>query len=140
MKYLLAASMLCFCVICHAQSTDEQAIRAVMNQQVTAWNNGDIESFMQTYLKSDSIMFIGHNGITYGWDSTLAHYKRGYPDRATMGKLTFELKELKPLCGNYYFVVGKFMLEREKGNASGHFDLLFKKVAGKWYIVSDHTS
>ena len=111
-----------------------------MEQQVTAWNNGDIEGFMQTYLRSNSIMFIGSKGITYGWDSTLAHYKRGYPDRATMGKLTFELKELKPLSPEYYFVVGKFMLEREKGNASGHFDLLFRKVNGKWYIISDHTS
>ena len=140
MKYLLILLMLCFCVICKAQSADEQAVRAVMYQQVTAWNNGDIESFMQTYLKSDSIMFIGSKGITYGWDSTLAHYKRGYPDKAAMGKLTFELKELKPLSPEYYFVVGKFILERDKGNLSGHFDLLFRKVNGKWYIINDHTS
>ena len=111
-----------------------------MNQQVTAWNDGDIESFMQTYLKNDSIMFIGSKGITYGWDSTLAHYKRGYPDKAAMGKLSFELKELKPLSPEYYFVVGKFILERTSSNVSGHFDLLFKKVNGKWYIISDHTS
>lgn len=140
MKYLLTVLLILFCAICHAQSSDEQAIRAVMNEQITAWNSGDIESFMQTYLKSDSIMFIGSKGITYGWDSTLAHYKKGYPDKAAMGRLTFELKELKPLSPEYYFVVGKFTLEREMGNASGHFDLLFKKVNGKWYIISDHTS
>ncbi len=141
MKYiLLTATLLITCAFCNAQSTDEQAIRAVLNQQATEWNKGNIESFMQSYLKSDSIMFIGHNGITYGWDSTLAHYKRSYPDNAAMGKLSFELKEFKPLSPEYYFVVGKFMLERTIGDASGHFDLLFKKVNGKWYIISDHTS
>ena len=140
MKYLFTVSLIGSCVFCKAQSADEQAIRAAMDQQATDWNSGNLEAFMQSYLKSDSIMFIGHNGITYGWDSTLAHYKKGYPDKAAMGKLHFELKEIKPLSGEYYFVVGKFILERSIGNASGHFDLLFKKVNGKWYIVSDHTS
>ena len=102
-------------VLCHAQSADEQAIRAAMDQQAKDWNSGNIEAFMETYLKSDSIMFIGHNGITYGWDSTLAHYKRGYPNKAAMGTLSFELKEFKQLSPEYYFVVGKFILEREIG-------------------------
>ena len=44
-------------------------------------------------------MFIGSKGITYGWDSTLARYKRNYPDKATMGKLTFELKDNKAAFG-----------------------------------------
>jgi len=140
MKCLFTVFLICFCVICKAQSADEQAIRTVMDKQAADWSNGDIDAFMQSYLKSDSIMFIGHNGITYGWDSTLTHYKRGYPDKAAMGKLTFELKELKPLSPEYYFVVGKFILERRSGNVSGHFDLLFRKVNGKWYIISDHTS
>lgn len=138
--YLLITVLLSTVTLCKAQSADEQAIRAVMDKQVFAWNNGDIESFMETYLKSDSIMFIGSKGITYGWDSTLAHYQKSYPDKAAMGKLSFELKELKPLSSEYYFVVGKFNLERASGNLSGHFDLLFRKVNGMWYIVSDHTS
>jgi ketosteroid isomerase-like protein len=140
MKLSIAALLICSVLFCKAQTTNETAIRTVMNQQTTAWNNGDIDAFMQTYLKSDSLMFIGSKGITYGWDSTLAHYKKGYPDKAAMGKLSFELKELQPLSPEYYFVVGKFILERSSGNLSGHFDLLFKKVNGRWYIICDHTS
>ena len=34
----------------------------------------------------------------------------------------------------------KFYLKREIGDASGFFTLVFKKVKGKWYIISDHTS
>ncbi len=33
---------------------DSSAIRDAMNKQIEAWNNGDIDTFMQTYWKSDS--------------------------------------------------------------------------------------
>ncbi len=138
--YLFTVVLITTFIYCHAQSADEQAIRAVMDKQVMEWNNGDIPAFMETYAKTDSLMFIGSKGITYGWDSTLARYKRNYPDKATMGKLSFELKVMKQLSDRYYYVVGKFILEREKGNVSGHFDLLFEKINGKWLIIADHTS
>ena len=138
--YLFTAFLVTIFTYCNAQSTDEQAIRAVMYKQVREWNNGNIPAFMETYAKTDSLMFIGSKGITYGWDSTLARYKRNYPDKATMGKLSFELKELKQLSERYYYIVGKFILDREKGNVSGHFDLLFEKINGKWFIIADHTS
>ena len=140
MKHILLLIFVFISFCAAAQNTDEQAIKAVMNKQAADWSNGDVNGFMQTYLKSDSLMFIGSKGITYGWDSTLAHYKKNYPDKTAMGKLSFELKEMKPLSDQYYFVVGKFLLERESGNLSGYFDLLFKKIGGKWYIISDHTS
>ncbi len=140
MKLLLFAICSICIVNCFAQNNEEQAIRNVMQQQTDAWNKGDIDGFMQTYLKNDSLLFIGAKGVTYGWDSTLVHYKKGYPDKAAMGSLHFELKELKPLSDTYYFVVGKFILDRKSGSQSGFFDLLFKKVDGKWYIISDHTS
>src|SRR3954470_16234505 len=131
MKYkLLTILFIATLTYCKAQSADEQAVRAAMDKQVREWNNGNIPVFMETYAKTDSLMFIGSKGITYGWDSTLARYKRNYPDKAAMGKLSFELKEMKQLSERYYYVVGKFILEREKGNVSGHFDLLFEKIRG----------
>lgn len=138
--YLFTTLLFITCTYCKAQTTDEQAVKAVMDTQVKEWNSGNIPAFMETYAKTDSLMFIGSKGITYGWDSTLARYQRNYPDKATMGTLTFELKELKRLSDKYYYVVGKFILEREKGNLSGHFDLLFEKINGKWKIIADHTS
>src|SRR3954466_15380564 len=101
--YLFTAVFVTTFIYCHAQSADEQAVRAAMDKQVREWNNGNIPVFMETYAKTDSLMFIGSKGITYGWDSTLARYKRTYPDKATMGTLTFELKELKQLSERYYY-------------------------------------
>jgi ketosteroid isomerase-like protein len=123
-----------------AQSKDEQTIRTLIEEQRQAWNKGDKEKFMQTYWKSDSLMFIGKSGVTYGWQKTLDNYKKGYPDTAAMGKLDFDLLEVKRLSVMYFFVVGKWHLTRSIGDVGGHFTLLFKKVKNKWVIVADHSS
>ena len=126
--------------LAYSQSKDEKQIRQVLATQTESWNRGDIEGFMQTYWKSDSLMFIGAKGIKWGWQTTLDNYKKGYPDTITMGKLSFDLLVVKRLSAEYYFIVGKWELKRTIGDVGGHFDLLFRKVKGKWVIISDHTS
>jgi hypothetical protein len=121
-------------------SKDEVEVRKVLDEQVAAWNRGDIDGFMQGYWKSDSLMFIGSKGVTHGWKQTLENYKKGYPDTVRMGKLNFDLITVKKLSSEYFLVVGKFTLKRSIGDASGHFDLVFRKIKGHWVIVSDHTS
>ncbi len=140
-KYISGIVLLCFMtVLAVAQPKDEQAVRAVLQLQTTAWNQGNIDAFMQSYWKSDSLLFVGKNGPTYGWQNTLEGYKKRYPDTTAMGKLQFTLLQVKPLGTEYYFVLGKFHLQRTIGDLSGIFTLLFKKVNGKWVIISDHTS
>ena len=123
-----------------AQSKDESAIRKAMDEQLSAWNSGNINRFMGTYWQDDSLMFIGKSGVTYGWQKTLENYKKGYPDTAAMGKLDFTILQAKPLSGIYFFVVGKWHLTRSIGNLGGHFTLLFRKIKNKWMIIADHSS
>ncbi len=129
-----------FSVLAKAQVKDEEAIRALLAAQTSAWNKGDLNSFMQTYWQSDSLMFIGKNGIQWGWQNTLNNYKKSYPDTTAMGKLSFDIISVKPLSPQYFYVVGKWMLQRSIGNLSGHFDLLLRKIKGRWVIISDHSS
>lgn len=119
---------------------DEQTIRSLLEEQRLAWNTGDKELFMRTYWQSDSLMFIGKSGVTYGWQNTLENYKKGYPDTAAMGKLKFDILEVKRLSVVYFFVVGKWHLTRSIGDVGGHFTLLFTKVKNKWVIIADHSS
>jgi ketosteroid isomerase-like protein len=142
MKKLLYLLLLSFTIssAALAQSKDESAIRNSMAEQLNAWNTGNLDRFMLTYWQSDSLKFIGKSGITYGWQKTLENYKKGYPDTAAMGKLDFNILEVKRLSVLYYFVVGKWHLTRSIGDVSGHFTLLFKKIKNKWVIVVDHSS
>lgn len=139
---LILITGLCFPVSSkmHAQTNDVTAIKEVMNEQVKAWNNGDIDAFMHTYWKSDSLLFLGSKGPSYGWQTTLNNYKKSYPDTVAMGKLDFNILDVKLLSSDYGFVLGKWHLTRTIGDIGGHFTLLFRKINGQWYIVADHTS
>ena len=137
--YLLVVLFM-FTTAATAQSKDELVIRKSLNEQLAAWNNGDIDRFMLTYWQSDSLMFIGKSGVTYGWQNTMENYKKNYPDTTVMGKLDFNILDVKRLSVLYFSVVGKWHLARTIGDVSGHFTLLFKKVKNKWVIISDHSS
>lgn len=116
-------------------------IMEVLNRQQENWNKGDIETFMQDYWKSDELKFIGKNGVVKGWNATLERYLKSYPDRATMGQLKFDIKEIDFHSKKSAWVLGQWQLTRpEKGDLGGFFTLIFKKIDGKWVIVSDHTS
>ena len=141
MKKIFIISIIAFSFLAaNGQTQDEIAIRKVLDSQVTAWNAGNIDNFMKGYWQNDYLMFIGKSGVTYGWQPTLDNYKKRYPDTTAMGKLTFNLLEFKMLSSVYYFVVGKWHLQRSIGNVEGHFTLLFRKTNGEWLIVADHSS
>lgn len=118
----------------------ERDIISVLSKQQNDWNRGDIHAFMENYLKTDSLMFIGKSGVTYGWQNTLQRYLKGYPDTASMGKLKFDILHIQKTGKRYRYVVGKWHLTRTLGDVGGHFTLLFKKINKTWVIVSDHSS
>lgn len=124
----------------YSQTKDEVAIKQILKTQEKAWNNGNLDAFMVGYWNNDSLMFIGKKGLTYGYKATLANYKKSYPDTAYMGKFTSTLISIKRLSNEYYFVIGKWELNRTVGNISGHYSLLFRKIKGKWVIIADHSS
>ena len=103
---------------------NEKAIRVLLAAQTKAWNEGNLVGFMEGYLPSDSLLFVGKSGPTYGFNNTLNNYKKGYPDTASMGKLTFTLLALTPIEKKHYRVLGKWSLQRSKGDVSGYFTLL----------------
>lgn len=140
MKILLFIVVSFFSKSVLSQSQDEISIRKILTDQNNAWNNGNIEAFMNGYWKNDSLKFIGKSGITYGWDKTLNNYKKSYPDSVSMGKLTFDISEVTPLSEQYYFVIGKWFLKRSISDVGGHFTLIFRKIDAKWVIVADHSS
>ncbi|GAB3340812.1 hypothetical protein GCM10027299_54550 [Larkinella ripae] len=120
---------------------DRKAILGILDRQTTDWNAGNTEAFMNGYWPSDSLTFVGKVGVTYGYNATLSNYKRRYPDRESMGTLKFTILKLEFQAKDVAYVIGKFHLTRLKvGDAEGHFTLLWRKIKGKWLIVSDHSS
>ena len=121
------------------QNTEIDKIKAVMNKQEQAWNSGNIEQFMEGYWKSDSLMFIGKNGIQYGWQNTLDNYLTSYPNKEAMGQLKFTIIKLE-LADSSAYLLGKWDLARKTDSLGGYFTLYWKKVNNQWVITIDHTS
>ena len=125
--------------IVNAQSKDEAIIQSILEQQTVEWNKGNLEGFMSGYWQNDSLMFVNNNGISYGWQKALDNYKKGYPDTASMGKLNFNLLQIKRLSADYFFVIGKWHLTRSIGDVGGAFTLVVRKIKGRWVITADHS-
>lgn len=123
-----------------AQQSDKDLILKLLETQRNDWNKGNIEAYMQGYEKTDSLLFVGKRGPNYGWLNTLNNYLRSYPDKSAMGYLSFDIKEVRMISDDYAFVLGSWLLKREKDEPSGYFTLILKKNAGEWRIVIDHSS
>lgn len=137
---IVCCILICSAVILQAQTKDEKAIQKILDDQVFYWNKGDLDNFVKGYWNNDSLMFIGSKAVVYGYDNTLARYKKNYSDTAQMGKLRFTIMHTKKPSPKYYWVVGRFDLKRSVGYLSGHFNLLLQKIQGEWKIIADHSS
>ncbi|MEW6730765.1 MAG: nuclear transport factor 2 family protein [Acidobacteriota bacterium] len=118
----------------------KQDITKVLDEQAAGWNEGSIDKYMEGYEKSDSVRFASGGNVTYGWQTVLDRYKKGYADKAAMGRLTFSEIDIKVLKEDTALVFGRWLLERAKDQPQGLFTLLFRKTSAGWRIVHDHTS
>jgi hypothetical protein len=96
MRYL---TILLFATSCLAQ-TPTDSIRKVLDDQVTAWNRGDIDTFMAGYDNSPHTAFIGKS-IQRGWENVRKNYHERYPTTDAMGKLDLSSIEVNQLAGVY---------------------------------------
>ena len=119
---------------------DKNEIISVLKQQENFWNSGDIDGFMQGYVKSDYLVFNGSSGPFYGWDSVKDRYLKTYPSKEKMGTLNFKIHNISLITSSVAQLIGQFFLSYPKSEVSGYFTLVLIKSKGEWLILSDHTS
>jgi ketosteroid isomerase-like protein len=123
------------------QSDEKSIIEKLLMVQAEAWNKGNLESFMETYWKSDKLTFSAGGSITRGWQATLDRYKTRYSSPELMGKLRFDGLEIAMLESRTALVLGNWHLTlKDESKRQGNFSLLVSKIEGSWKIVHDHSS
>jgi hypothetical protein len=70
-------------------------IEKVLDNQLIGWNNGNIDQFMDGYVKDSSVRFITDKKVKTSWQEITDSYKKGYPDKEAMGQLTFHRDEIR---------------------------------------------
>ncbi len=126
-------------------STDEgdtirAAVEAILRAQEEAWNEGDVDAFMEHYWNSEELTFSSGGKTIRGWEATLNRYRERYPTREQMGRLTLDGLEITPLGDSAALVLGQWNLERESEPVSGNFSLVVRRFGERWLIIHDHTS
>lgn len=144
MRRIAAILMFAVCVstswaAAKGTAKEEAAVLSVIRAQESAWNRGDLESFMQGYWQSSETTFSGANGTLRGWQAVHDRYVHQYGNRALMGQVQFSNLEVNMLGSSAALVVGQWKLQRSQP-VGGVFSLVFRKMGGRWYIIHDHTS
>lgn len=140
--FFLTLGVTAACMGCRSAdrpSFQPATIRILLNRQAQAWNRGDVEAFMEAYDRSPDLTFSSGGRVTRGWQSTLDNYRRRYPTRKTMGRLTFSDLEITELGREAAMVLGRWHLDRDE-SVGGAFTLILRRKAGRWVIIHDHTS
>ncbi|TJY37076.1 DUF4440 domain-containing protein [Pontimicrobium aquaticum] len=126
----------------HLDDINVAEINKNFKKQEDCWNNDDIECYMKAYASNgDQIQTISTGGVTFGYDNIISDYKRYFP-KGRMGKLHYDNVNIRKLSDNLYFVTGRFNLKFENREQllRGWFSVTTKKINGKWYMITDHSS
>jgi ketosteroid isomerase-like protein len=126
----------------HTASRTELDVVKIVLAQEKAWNAGDIASYVKGYKDSPDTLFVWRQ-VSHGFKQILEDYQHNYPNRESMGTLTFSELEVVPMSDTYAACIGKYHLERSKkdgGPADGLFSMILEKTADGWKIVLDHTT
>ena len=120
---------------------DLQKIKEVLYKQEIAWNQGDLYGFMLGYWNSEKLEFSSKDVTTYGWMNTFIKYRKSYPTKEKMGKLQFEIIDLRLISDTTALVNGKWELIRKSSKPwGGGFMLTFRKFNNDWLIIKDFTT
>jgi len=114
-------------------------LHGILGGQQNAWNQGNIRQFMDAYWNDEALTFSSGGKTTRGWQATYERYKSKYPDRAAMGRLTFDALETSQIDEQAALTLGNWKLDKDKP-ARGNFSLVWKRIDGQWKIVHDHSS
>jgi len=135
------ALLTCLCLIPAARADDAADIRKVLDEQVAAWNKGDLVGFMKGYWNSKDLTFVSGKDVTRGWQETLDRYKKRYQSEGKeMGKLAFADVTVRELAPGVALITGKWELTLSKETVGGRYTLIMKKLDDGWRIIHDHTS
>jgi len=120
----------------------EAAIRAELEEQVAAWNRGDLKGYMRGYWHSPELTFFAGSKESSGWEAAYQRYRTAYSgEDKEMGRLEFSNIRIEVLSPESAFVRGGCQLTMKEGSQRrGLFTVVLKKLSEGWRIIHDHSS
>ena len=120
---------------------DRTAVTAVLEDQMAAWNRGDLAGYMAGYAKIDTLVFTSGGKVRTGWQATYDTYQTKYgKDPSTMGKLAFSITQVDSIGADGAVVLGTWTVTESAHPGTGVFSVILERRPEGWRIIHDHTS
>jgi uncharacterized protein (TIGR02246 family) len=113
-------------------AADRAAILRRLDEQVAAWNRGDIEAFCEVC--APDVAYLTADGVVEGRAALIEAYRAKYPDRAAMGTLTLSVDRLD-VHAEVALAHGRWTVGPHGGRAM----LAFTLRSGEWFLSWDAT-
>jgi beta-aspartyl-peptidase (threonine type) len=130
--------LICSMGVSQSIDTDDEVLEVLIKQKA-AWNQGNIEGFMEFYWKSEELTFQSGDSRIIGWDALFSRYKENY-SRENMGILNFTDILINILSEEAVLVLGRWEVKQTSDTVGGLFTLVLQRKPGGWRIIHDHTS
>ncbi|MEJ2320337.1 MAG: DUF4440 domain-containing protein [Gemmatimonadales bacterium] len=119
---------------------ETQVVR-MLERSAEAWNRGNLDGFMDDYLRSPTTTYLGSSGRVAGWEAIRARYAPLFQAGALRDSLRFEKVVARPLGGDYAVATARYVLFREGAvTGSGPFTLVLWRTDQGWKIVHDQSA
>ena len=126
-----------------AASGDDLSLYAeeMLRASALAWNQGDLEAFLDGYVDAPTTTYIGEDGLSTGLAEIRQRYASLFEAGAKRDNLRFEMVLARRLGAFHGLVTARWALMRD-GTVigSGLITLVVGRVAGGWKTVHSHAS
>ena len=120
---------------------DRDDVRNVLLAQMTAWNKGNLDGYMNGYANVEWLVFTSGGKVRLGWQETYDTFHKKYAQNpAAMGKLVFEILSIDAVGADGAVVLGNWILTNSPSDGRGVFTVVLERRPDGWKVIHDHTS
>lgn len=118
-----------------------EQVAAEMAGDARAWNAGDLERFLSSYVPSDATTFVTSRGVLHGIAAIRGVYAARFAPGAQRDSLHFENLQVDVLGPDVINAIAYYVLVRgDSVTARGPTSLVMRWYDGRWRIMHDHSS
>lgn len=115
----------------------DDVIRGVLAANAAAWNEGNLDSFMNGYANTAELLLVKDGVITTGWREVRKAFEAEIAARSQMGRLSFDVEDVSLASSDAATVIGRYALDAGEVKKEGVMTLVMKHIDGRWRIIQD---
>lgn len=118
----------------------DEAMRA-LEEQMAAWNRGDLESALGAYWDSPEMLWVNKGGVERGFRPFAEAMRKDHASNpAAMGRYDGTILEARDLAPDTALIVVRWSITSAGKKMGGVSTQIWRPVDGRWRAVFEHAS